>query len=204
MPPFLSGVIRSMRMRRGNSTWLPVYRKEHRADMSQGDVLLIDSLDDAVTVPYEREFRLVTDASHIIRLRQDPSTLFDTADSPPRLSPYSTAYLIPRVAENVQIEGLGQAAEAARIAAFMTGQARRLSLEYQDEQTVGVLGEWRDMDDSLQSVPLGFLPDIVIAQLKDIAAEAMPQGVAATIRTLALPGPGRDAEVWCDVWTLEG
>ena len=172
--------------------------------MSQEDILLLDSLDDAVTVPYEQEFRLVADASHIIRLRQDPSTLFDTADSPARLSPYSTAYLIPRVAENVQIEGLGQAAEVARIAAFMTGQARRLSLEYQDEQTIIVLGEWRDVNGLSLKVPLGFLPQAVIAQLKDIAAEAMPRGVAATLRTLSLPGPGREAEVWCDVWTLEG
>lgn len=172
--------------------------------MSQEDVLLIASLDDAVTVPYEQTFCTADDEPHVIRLRQDPATLFDTADSPSRLSPYSTAYLIPRVAENVRLEGLGQAAEAARVEAFMTGQARRLSLEYQDEQTIAVIGEWRDTDNSSQSVALGFLPYAVIAQLKDIAAEAMPLGVAATIRTLSLPGPDREAEVWCDVWTLEG
>ena len=58
--------------------------------MPSEDILLLDSLDDAVTVPYERAFRLVTDALHILRLRQDPSTLFDTADSSSHLSPYST------------------------------------------------------------------------------------------------------------------
>lgn len=171
--------------------------------MSQEDILLVASMDDAVTVPYEREFRLVTDAPHIVRLRQDPATLFDTSDSPSRLSPYSTAYLIPRIAENVRIEGLTQAAEVPRIEAFMVGQARRLSLAYQDEQTIAVRGEWRDVENSSQSVSLGFLPQAVIAQLKGIAAEAVPLGVAVTIRTLVLPGPGREAEVWCDVWTLE-
>ena len=172
--------------------------------MSQEDILLLDSLDDAVTVPYEHAFRLVTDGLHIIRLRQDPSRLFDTADSPSHLSPYSTSYLTPRIAENVQLEGLMQTAEAARIEAFMTGQARRLSLEYQDEQTIAVMGVWQDAEGASQHVALGFLPDIVIAQLKDIAAEAVPLGVAATIRTLSLPGSGREAEVWCDIWTLEG
>ena len=44
--------------------------------MSQEDILLIASLDDAVTVPYDQAFRSADDESHIIRLRQDPSTLF--------------------------------------------------------------------------------------------------------------------------------
>ncbi len=171
--------------------------------MPSEDILLLDSLDDAVTVPYECAFRLVTDASHVIRLRQDPSALFDTADSSSHLSPYSTAYLMPRAAENVALEGLLQTAEAARIKAFMTGQSRCLKLEYQDEQTIAVIGEWQDADDSSQRIALGFLPDAVIAQLRDLAAEAVPLEAAATIRTLCLPGPDRDAEVWCDIWTLE-
>ena len=171
--------------------------------MSQKDILLLDSLDDAVTVPYEREFRLATDGPHIIRLRQDPASHFETGDGSSHLSPYSTAYLMPRAAENVALEGLMQTAEAAQIEAFMTGQARRLSLEYQDEQTIAVMGEWQDADNTSQHVALGFLPDIVIAQLRDIAEEAVPLGVAATVRTLSLPGAGRDAEIWCDIWTLE-
>ena len=168
------------------------------------EILLLDSPDDAVTVPYERAFRLVTDGPSLIRLRQDPGGLFATADTPPRLSPYSVAYLTPRLAENVRLEGLSQAAEAGRITAFMTGQARRLSLEYLDEDTIAVRGEWRDRGDVPQRVPLGRLPASVIAQLRALAAEAVPLGVAATIRTLSLPGPGGPAEVWCDVWTLEG
>ena len=171
--------------------------------MKSEDILLIASMDDAVTVPYEREFRLVDDAPHIIRLRQDPASHFETGEDSSHLSPYSTSYLMPRAAENVALEGLMQTAEAARIEAFMTGQARRLSLEYQDEQTIAVVGEWQDMDDSSQRVAFGFLPDTVIAQLRDIAAEAVPLGVVATIRTLSLPGPDRDAEMWCDIWTLE-
>jgi hypothetical protein len=171
--------------------------------MSQKDILVLESLDDAITVPYEREFRLVDDESHIIRLRQDPASYFDTADNASHLSPYSTGYLMPRAAENVALEGLMQTAEVARIEAFMTGQARRLSLEYQDEQTIAVMGEWQDADGASQHVALGFLPDIVIAQLRDIAEEAVPLGVAVTIRTLSLPGPEREAEIWCDVWTLE-
>jgi hypothetical protein len=111
---------------------------------------------------------------------------------------------MPRAAENVALEGLMQTAEAARIEAFMTGKARRLSLEYQDEQTIAVVGEWQDADSTSQHVALGFLPDSVIAQLRDIAEEAVPLGVVATIRTLSLPGPGWDAEMWCDIWTLEG
>lgn len=171
--------------------------------MKSEDILLLDSLDDAVSVPYEREFCLVDDAPYIIRLRQDPAVLFDTADNSSHLSPYSTSYLMPRAAENVALEGLMQTAEAAQIQAFMTGQARRLSLEYQDEQTIAVVGEWQDGDDSSQRVSLGFLPASVIARLRDIAEEAVPLGVAATIRTLVLPGPERDAEIWCDIWTLE-
>jgi hypothetical protein len=85
----------------------------------------------------------------------------------------------------------------------MTGRARRLSLEYQDEDTIAVRGQWRDVNNVVQDVRLGFLPDTVVAQLRDLAAESVPLGVTATIRTLALPGPGRGAEVWCDVWTLE-
>ena len=93
-------------------------------------------------------------------------------ESPSHLSPYSTSYLTPRIAENVQLEGLMQTAEAARIEAFMTGQARRLSLEYQDEQTIAVMGVWQewqeenDAEGASQHIALGFLPDSVIAQLK--------------------------------------
>ena len=85
----------------------------------------------------------------------------------------------------------------------MTGKARRLSLEYHDEQKIAVIGEWQGSNSASQQVGLGFLPDAVIAELKDIAEEAVPLGVAATIRTLSLPGPEREAEIWCDVWTLE-
>lgn len=171
--------------------------------MSQDDIVLVASIDDAVTLPYEQAFRTADDEPYIIRLRQDPGALFDTADSPARLSPYSTSYLTPRIAENVQLEGLSQSAAVGRIAAFMTGRARRLSLEYQDEDTIAVRGQWRDVNNVVQDVRLGFLPDTVVAQLRDLAAESVPLGVTATIRTLALPGPGRGAEVWCDVWTLE-
>ena len=194
---FLSGVIRSTKMpeaSRGSSL---------EKAMKSEDVLLLESLDDAVTIPYEREFRLVTDGPHIIRLRQDPTSHFETGDSSSHLSPYSTSYLMPRAAENIVLEGLMQTAEAARIEAFIAGQARRLSLEYQDEQTIAVMGEWQGADGASQHVALGFLPDTVIVRLRDIAEEAVPLGVAATIRTLCLPGPGRDAEIWCDVWTLE-
>ena len=166
------------------------------------EIVLLDSADDAAAVPYERAFRLVTDGPSIIRLRQDPGALFDMADTPPRLSPYSVAYLTPRLVENVRLEGLDQA--AGRTAAFMTGRARRLSLEYLDEDTIAVSGKWRDREDVPQRVPLGRLPASVIVQLKALAAEAVPLGVVATIRTLSLPGLGRPAEVWCDVWTLEG
>ena len=171
--------------------------------MPAEDIMLIASIDDAITVPYEREFRVVDDAAYIIRLRQDPASYFDTTDNASHLSPYSTSYLMPRAAENVALEGLMQTAEAAQIEAFMTGQTRRLSLEYQDEQTIAVMGEWQAADGASQHVGLGFLPDTVIAELRDIAEEAVPLGVAATIRTLSLPGPEREAEVWCDVWTLE-
>ena len=75
--------------------------------MPDTQLVLLDSADAAVTLPYERAFRLVTDAPHIIRLRQDPGALFETPDAPSRLSPYSTAYLIPRLAENVRVEGTG-------------------------------------------------------------------------------------------------
>lgn len=168
------------------------------------EVVLLDSVDAAVTLPYEQAFRLVTDAPHIIRLRQDPGALFETPDDPSRLSPYSTAYLIPRLAENVRVEGTARSAVAERITAFMTGWERRLSLEYRDQDTIVVQGHWRDAKNVIQDVELGFLPSPVIAQLRDVAAESMPLGVAATIRTLALPGPDREAAVWCDVWTLEG
>ena len=168
------------------------------------EVVLLDSADAAVTLPYERAFRLVTDAPHIIRLRQDPGALFETPDAPSRLSPYSTAYLIPRLAENVRLEGLDRSAEPARITAFMTGRERRLSLEYRDQDTIAVQGHWWGADAAAQAVELGFLPGSAVAQLRDLAAESIPLGVAATIRLLALPGPDRAAGVWCDVWTLEG
>ena len=168
------------------------------------EIVLLDSADATVTLPYERTFRLVTDAPHIIRLRQDPGALFETPDAPSRLSPYSTAYLIPRLAENVRLEGLGRSAAAERITAFMTGWERRLSLEYQDQDTIAVRGHWRDAENLAQDLRLGFLPGSVVAQLRDLAAESVPLGVAATICTLALPGPDREAVVWCDVWTLEG
>lgn len=171
--------------------------------MRAEDIMLIGNIDDAITVPYEREFRLVDDAPYIVRLRQDPASYFDTTANRSHLSPYSTAYLMPRAAENVALEGLTRTAEAAQIEAFMTGQARRLSLNYQDEQTIAVVGEWQGPDSASQHVGLGFLPDTVIAELKDIAEEAVPLGVAVTIRTLSLPGPEREAEIWCDVWTLE-
>lgn len=170
--------------------------------LASEEILRLDNADAAVRVPYERTFRLVADAPHIIRLRQDPGELFDTADNPARLSPYSTSYLTPRIAENVRLEGLDQSA-AERLTAFMTGRVRRLSLEYQDEHTIAVRGQWRDAENGAQDVRLGFLPGIVVAQLRELAAETVPLGVAATIRTLALPGPGRDAELWCDIWTLE-
>ena len=168
------------------------------------EFVLLDSTDAAVTLPYGRAFRLVTDAPHIIRLRQDPGALFETPDTPSRLSPYSTAYLMPRLAENVRLEGLGRSAAAERITAFMSGRERRLSLEYRDQDTIVVQGHWRDAENVIQGVGLGFLPGSVVAQLRDLAAESVPLGVAATIRTLALPGPDREAAVWCDVWTLEG
>lgn len=172
--------------------------------MPDTELVLLDSVDAAVTLPYERAFRLVTDAPHIIRLRQDPGALFETSDTPARLSPYSTAYLMPRLAENVRLEGLGRSAAAKRIMAFMTGRERRLSLEYQDQDMIAVQGHWRDAENVIQDVGLGFLPGSVVAQLRDLAAESVPLGVVATIRTLALPGPDREAAVWCDVWTLEG
>lgn len=136
--------------------------------MSQDDIVLVASIDDAVTLPYEQAFRTADDEPYIIRLRQDPGALFDTADSPARLSPYSTSYLTPRIAENVQLEGLSQSAAVGRIAAFMTGRARRLSLEYQDEDTIAVRGQWRDVNNVVQDVRLGFLPDTVVAQLRDL------------------------------------
>ncbi len=173
------------------------------SDERSAEILLLDNVDDMVTVPYERAFRLVTDAPSIIRLRQDPGALFNTADSSSRLSPYSTSYLTPRIAENVRLEGLGRSTAGGRITAFMTGQARRLSLEYQDEDTVAVRGQWRDAENVVQGVRLGFLPSTVVAQLRELAAETVPLGVAATIRTLVLPEPRREGEVWCDVWTLE-
>ena len=111
---------------------------------------------------------------------------------------------MPRLAENARLEGLGRSVAAERITAFMTGRERRLSLEYRDQDTIAVQGHWRDAENAVQDLELGFLPSPVVAQLRDVAAESMPLGVAATIRTLALPGPGREAAVWCDVWTLEG
>ena len=59
-------------MREGIAAFLE--RRESRTTKmpESEEIVLLDSVDAAVTLPYERAFRLVTDASHIIRLRQDP------------------------------------------------------------------------------------------------------------------------------------